>query len=86
MFPQNTGTLAVVSKSGWTASEELSLLDAIENFGYGNWEDIANHIETRTPEGIDCFLVITIPLHWVVNFVIDHLLMIHLLGQFQIFH
>ncbi|KAK7602967.1 hypothetical protein V9T40_002966 [Parthenolecanium corni] len=46
----NAGTLAVVSKSGWTASEELSLLDAIENFGYGNWEDIANHIETRTPE------------------------------------
>ncbi|XKL62886.1 hypothetical protein PGB90_002719 [Kerria lacca] len=46
----NTGTLTVVSKSGWTASEELSLLDAIENFGYGNWEDISNHIETRTPE------------------------------------
>lgn len=57
---QNAGTLAVVSKSGWTASEELSLLDAIENFGYGNWEDIANHIETRTPEGNHRFLKLPI--------------------------
>ncbi|XP_065219964.1 transcriptional adapter 2B-like isoform X2 [Planococcus citri] len=46
----NAGTLAIVSKSGWTASEELSLLDAIENYGYGNWEDISSHIDSRTPE------------------------------------
>jgi len=26
-------------------------LDAIEQFGFGNWEDISEHIETRTAEG-----------------------------------
>jgi len=32
-------------------------LDAIEQFGFGNWEDISEHIETRTAEGclIDLF-------------------------------
>lgn len=29
----------------------MRLLDAIEQFGFGNWEDISKHIETRTPEG-----------------------------------
>lgn len=37
-------------KSGWTAKEEQHLLDAIEQYGFGNWEDISRHIETRTPE------------------------------------
>nr|CAG4638418.1 EOG090X058A [Cyclestheria hislopi] len=34
----------------WSAQEEYQLLDAIEQFGYGNWEDVAKHIETRTSE------------------------------------
>nr|CAG4643920.1 EOG090X058A [Lepidurus arcticus] len=34
----------------WTAREEMSLLDAIEQYGYGNWEDVAKHVETRTSE------------------------------------
>nr|CAG4643175.1 EOG090X058A [Ilyocryptus agilis] len=34
----------------WNAREDFQLLDAIEQFGYGNWEDVAKHIETRTSE------------------------------------
>ncbi|EEB14911.1 transcriptional adapter, putative [Pediculus humanus corporis] len=37
-------------KSQWTAREELHLLDAIELYGFGNWEDISKHIETRSSE------------------------------------
>ena len=29
----------------------MRLLDAIEQYGYGNWVDIAKHIERRTPDG-----------------------------------
>ncbi|RVE47501.1 hypothetical protein evm_007912 [Chilo suppressalis] len=39
-----------LGRSNWSANEEVRLLDAIEQFGFGNWEDIAKHIETRTPE------------------------------------
>uniref|UniRef100_A0A2A4JG19 Transcriptional adapter n=1 Tax=Heliothis virescens TaxID=7102 RepID=A0A2A4JG19_HELVI len=39
-----------LGRSSWSANEEVRLLDAIEQFGFGNWEDIAKHIETRTPE------------------------------------
>ena len=28
----------------WNARDEMRLLDAIEQYGYGNWKDIANHI------------------------------------------
>lgn len=38
------------SKNTWSVTEEVHLLDAIEQFGFGNWEDISKHIETRTPE------------------------------------
>nr|XP_012231513.1 PREDICTED: transcriptional adapter 2B isoform X1 [Linepithema humile]XP_012231514.1 PREDICTED: transcriptional adapter 2B isoform X1 [Linepithema humile] len=44
-------TISIFNGRGnWTAREQLRLLDAIEQFGFGNWEDISNHIETRTPE------------------------------------
>ncbi|CAG4957677.1 unnamed protein product [Colias eurytheme] len=39
-----------LGRNNWSANEEVRLLDAIEQFGFGNWEDIAKHIETRTPE------------------------------------
>ncbi|KDR23950.1 transcriptional adapter 2-beta isoform X1 [Zootermopsis nevadensis] len=39
-----------LGNGGWSAREELHLLDAIEQFGFGNWEDISRHIETRSPE------------------------------------
>ncbi|XP_063696985.1 transcriptional adapter 2B isoform X2 [Culicoides brevitarsis] len=34
----------------WTPAEEILLLDAVEQFGFGNWEDIARHIESRSAE------------------------------------
>ncbi|XP_033217599.1 transcriptional adapter 2B isoform X1 [Belonocnema kinseyi] len=47
----DSGTISLFNGRGnWTAREELRLLDAIEQFGFGNWEDISEHIETRTPE------------------------------------
>lgn len=49
---QDTGNFSIFPGQGhWTAREEVRLLDAIEQYGYGNWEDIARHIETRTPDG-----------------------------------
>lgn len=37
-------------KNGWSAREEVHLLDAVEQFGFGSWEDIGKHIETRSAE------------------------------------
>ena len=49
---QDTGNFSVFpGQSGWTAREEVRLLDAIEQYGYGNWDDIATHIETKTSQG-----------------------------------
>ncbi|CAG4953729.1 unnamed protein product [Parnassius apollo] len=39
-----------LGRTSWSANEEVRLLDAIEQFGFGNWEDIAKHIESRSPE------------------------------------
>lgn len=50
-FMNTCGTLPILKGNrGWSATEELLLLDAVEQFGFGNWEDIARHIETRTHE------------------------------------
>lgn len=38
------------AKNGWSAREEVHLLDAVEQYGFGSWEDISKHIETRSPE------------------------------------
>jgi len=37
-------------KKIWNARDEMRLLDAVEQWGYGNWKEIAHHIETKTPE------------------------------------
>lgn len=48
---QDTGVLSLTrSKNGWSAREEVHLLNAVEQFGFGSWEDISKHIETRSPE------------------------------------
>ncbi|KAG8262302.1 Transcriptional adapter 2-beta [Homalodisca vitripennis] len=39
-----------IFSSGWSAREELQLLNAIEHYSYGNWKDISQHIGTKTPE------------------------------------
>lgn len=47
----DSSTISIFNGRGnWTAREHLRLLDAIEQYGYGNWEDISKHIESRTPE------------------------------------
>lgn len=34
----------------WTLAEETMLLDAVEQYGFGNWEDVSNHVESKSPE------------------------------------
>ncbi|RWS17473.1 transcriptional adapter 2B-like isoform X1 [Dinothrombium tinctorium] len=36
------------SSTEWTALEELALLEAVEKYGYGNWGDIAEYINSHT--------------------------------------
>ncbi|XP_014669323.1 PREDICTED: transcriptional adapter 2-beta-like isoform X2 [Priapulus caudatus] len=38
------------TNSSWTAAEEMLLLDAIEQYGFGNWEDAAAHVGTKTAD------------------------------------
>ncbi|KAG5193991.1 hypothetical protein JEQ12_020352 [Ovis aries] len=41
------------AEGGWTYREEQLLLDAIEQFGFGNWEDMAAHVgASRTPQEV----------------------------------
>jgi hypothetical protein len=35
----------------WGAIEEVLLLDAVEQDGFGNWEDIGAHVFTKTARG-----------------------------------
>ncbi|KRX06785.1 Homeodomain protein [Pseudocohnilembus persalinus] len=34
-------------QNDWTAEQELMLLDGLERFGFGNWQEIADHIGTE---------------------------------------
>ncbi|KAM4701741.1 transcriptional adapter 2-alpha isoform 3-T3 [Discoglossus pictus] len=36
----------------WTAQEEMALLEAVMDCGFGNWQDVANQMRTKTKE--DC--------------------------------
>ncbi|XP_043910836.1 transcriptional adapter 2-alpha [Protopterus annectens] len=36
--------------SSWTAQEEMALLEAVMDCGFGNWQDVANQIRTKTKE------------------------------------
>ncbi|XP_046352119.1 transcriptional adapter 2-beta-like [Haliotis rufescens] len=41
----------------WSLAEENMLLDAVEQYGFGNWEDIANHVESqKAPECQDHYI------------------------------
>ncbi|KAJ3194458.1 Transcriptional adapter ada2 [Irineochytrium annulatum] len=37
----------------WTAQEELLLVDSLKMFGLGNWEQISDHIGTKTKEEVE---------------------------------
>lgn len=39
-----------IFESKWPAFDELSLIDGIQIFGLGNWEQVAQHVGTKTPE------------------------------------
>ncbi|KAG5865089.1 hypothetical protein JTB14_028193 [Gonioctena quinquepunctata] len=39
-------------RGAWTGKEQLQLLDAVELYGFGNWELVSQHVETRTPEEV----------------------------------
>lgn len=39
------------SEKCWSYKEELLLLQLIEQYGFGNWEDISKHLHTRSPQG-----------------------------------
>ena len=43
------------SENFWTYKEELLLLELVEQFGLGNWEDIAKNLPNRTSKGIPFF-------------------------------
>ncbi|XP_057315004.1 transcriptional adapter 2-beta-like isoform X1 [Hydractinia symbiolongicarpus] len=45
----DNGTFRLVVPE-WTADEEMLLLDAIEQHGLGNWDDISDHVGTKTPQ------------------------------------
>lgn len=38
--------------SNWKAKEELVLLEAIEQYGFGNWEDVSQCLPSRSPEEV----------------------------------
>ncbi|KAL8617322.1 hypothetical protein ACOMHN_065567 [Nucella lapillus] len=40
------------NKYAWNLTEEHKLLDAVEEFGFGNWAEVSGHVKTRKPE--DC--------------------------------
>lgn len=36
----------------------MQLLDAVELYGFGNWELVSKHMKTRTPEGLFLFKIL----------------------------
>lgn len=42
------GAAAFDIPAPWCLAEENMLLDAVEQYGFGNWEDVSSHVETRT--------------------------------------
>ncbi|XP_064425022.1 transcriptional adapter 2-alpha isoform X2 [Latimeria chalumnae] len=44
-----TSDFAVLDPS-WTAQEEMLLLEAVMDCGFGNWQDVANQMRTKTKE------------------------------------
>nr|CAG4640823.1 EOG090X058A [Eulimnadia texana] len=49
LFPEPEVTISA-EEVPWSSRDEYQLLDAIEQYGYGNWEDVAKHVEIRDPE------------------------------------
>ncbi|KAJ8043383.1 Transcriptional adapter 2-alpha [Holothuria leucospilota] len=39
-----------VLETQWTAKEEMKLLEALSDHGYGNWHDVSNHLQGRSKQ------------------------------------
>uniref|UniRef100_A0AAY5EQX3 Transcriptional adapter n=1 Tax=Electrophorus electricus TaxID=8005 RepID=A0AAY5EQX3_ELEEL len=50
-----------ILEPGWTAQEERSLLEAVMDCGFGNWQDVAYQMRTRTKEECEG--------HYIKNFI-----------------
>nr|XP_006822133.1 PREDICTED: transcriptional adapter 2-beta-like isoform X2 [Saccoglossus kowalevskii] len=48
LHSKDNGNFSIFNED-WTAHEELLLLDGIEQYGFGSWADIADHIGTKSP-------------------------------------
>jgi transcriptional adapter 2-alpha len=46
-FPAQHHVTTPIFEEDWGADEELMLLEAIEQFGLGNWSDVAGHVGTK---------------------------------------
>ncbi|XP_020706684.1 transcriptional adapter 2-alpha-like isoform X1 [Athalia rosae] len=40
----------IICGSSWSARQELELLDALQECGFGNWVDISRRLQNKTPE------------------------------------
>ncbi|KPP68705.1 transcriptional adapter 2-alpha-like [Scleropages formosus] len=50
-----------VLEPGWTAQEEMALLEAVMDCGFGNWQDVAYQMRTRSKEECES--------HYMKNFI-----------------
>ena len=52
-FKQDCGTFPIFgSPSKWKAAEEAALLEAVELYGFGNWNDIADFVGTQSAQEV----------------------------------
>uniref|UniRef100_A0A8C0HGJ4 Transcriptional adaptor 2A n=1 Tax=Chelonoidis abingdonii TaxID=106734 RepID=A0A8C0HGJ4_CHEAB len=49
LFSLQTSDFPVLDPS-WTAQEEMALLEAVMDCGFGNWQDVANQMCTKAKE------------------------------------
>ncbi|XP_064158157.1 transcriptional adapter 2-alpha isoform X3 [Anguilla rostrata] len=64
-----------VLEPGWTAQEEMSLLEAVMDCGFGNWQDVAYQMRTKSKEECEG--------HYMKNFINNPLFSSTLLGLRQ---
>uniref|UniRef100_A0A4W5MA87 Transcriptional adaptor 2A n=1 Tax=Hucho hucho TaxID=62062 RepID=A0A4W5MA87_9TELE len=65
-----------VLEPGWTAQEEMALLEAVMDCGFGNWQDVAYQMRTKNKEECEA--------HYMKNFINNPLFSSTLLNLRQI--
>ena len=56
------------NEKSWSYKEELLLLQVIEQYGFGNWDEIAKHLPNRTAEGLCFWFLVNFSLILLANF------------------